>query len=1032
MPADDRVRGHVDDERLAAFVEGTLEADERASVELHLASCDTCRVLLAEVVRTVEGLAAGDGLGGAVKPVEIRDAVAVRSHRRGWLYGAAGLAAAAVVVLAVWMPRGERPELRELVEAVGARRPFEARLTGGFAYGEASSTMRGGPGGRPSPEVQIAVANLEKRALAAAEDPRAVAAFGTGLLITGEVDRAITEYEKALAHGDRRAWLLSDLSAALMTKAQRSGEQSDALLAKALDLAQEATRRDAAPVEAWFNRALAGESLLPPDAAIRAWEDYQRHESDHDWRALADRRISQLRHRGSGSSLESADEFLVELAAERRRCTDPHSDRCRGLGKLEEAYLALRAEQSQRAVDFTVQARGLLASTHRAVDVELILANVAFWERRLDRVESILAGADQIDRGTGGGREAERMHLRALLRWQRLEFAAALDDLRASAAMFERRGWNAAAARARRALADGYRQLGASGLAWASLAPSLSRARFASPLDRYLTYFAAAELARDDGAMLVAMIFQNLALESAQSARLAGPTVEALLHKAKLHAESRQVPEANAALAQADRLLSHAPDGYLAAQLALSRAHLGDPADPRAAASALTRALETFSSAEAPLLPELLRLRGQAWARAGQVEAAFRDYDAAVALIERRHATLDGETQAADYLDHAADVFRGAAGLAAGSGDVARSFDYIERSMRLGVGSRGPRPRRRPLSPGTAAIVSVVVNERLLLYVLTGADVRLIQRSIDPQQLRRAVQAFEVNPADGAAAEVLADLLVRPVLPLVSGSRLLTFVPDAALSGLAYPFISGAQRQRPLVEDYDIVVAPGLMWAEDDDRDAPDRALEDERALLVGVGAPGGAFAGLGVLSEVAGEIASLHAVYPKATVLTERAATSRAIHEGLRRATVFHFAGHAVTHATNADLSGLVVSPADGPAGSALLTAADLAGPSTSRHLRLVVLGGCGTASGPRRWGSGPLSLARVFLRRGVPQVVAAVRPTDDASTQLLLTRFHRHYAESRSGPGALNRAHRELLGMKTLSDSDAIGWRTFVALGG
>ena len=51
----------LDDETLAAYVDGGLAAVERAHVERHLAACRRCFAVFAETVRTVQAL--GDAAG---------------------------------------------------------------------------------------------------------------------------------------------------------------------------------------------------------------------------------------------------------------------------------------------------------------------------------------------------------------------------------------------------------------------------------------------------------------------------------------------------------------------------------------------------------------------------------------------------------------------------------------------------------------------------------------------------------------------------------------------------------------------------------------------------------------------------------------------------------------------------------------------------------------------------------------------------------------------------------------------------------
>ncbi len=81
---------------------------------------------------------------------------------------AAGLAAAATIVLAVnvfgpFGANGDERALTQLVAAVGTERTFDSRLTGGFAYAPVRGAVRGANDVNLSPDVRIAIAEIEKQ-----------------------------------------------------------------------------------------------------------------------------------------------------------------------------------------------------------------------------------------------------------------------------------------------------------------------------------------------------------------------------------------------------------------------------------------------------------------------------------------------------------------------------------------------------------------------------------------------------------------------------------------------------------------------------------------------------------------------------------------------------------------------------------------------------------------------------------------------------------------------------------------------------
>jgi CHAT domain-containing protein len=115
----------------------------------------------------------------------------------------------------------------------------------------------------------------------------------------------------------------------------------------------------------------------------------------------------------------------------------------------------------------------------------------------------------------------------------------------------------------------------------------------------------------------------------------------------------------------------------------------------------------------------------------------------------------------------------------------------------------------------------------------------------------------------------------------------------------------------------------------------------------------------------------------------------------------VVHFAGHAVEDRDFPDRSYLAMP------GSERLMPAQIQ-KSDFRHVRLLILSACSTASGAVERGEGVLSLARPFLAAGVQQVLATVNAVDDDVAPLLVD-FHRKIRNGATPAAALRDVQRE-----------------------
>jgi CHAT domain-containing protein len=366
MSNEPRAGKGIDPEMLAAYIDKRLPPDERAAVEAQLATDPHSYELLVELVAAQEELGE-DTLGedaskvpnvpevprvpmgqGAVVPLVSASAAAgrfggtapklandsraseggpkVRVQR--WVLAGGVLAAAAALVLVVRMQpdllqrlRGGDavdPQLAKLVAAVGEERYIEARLTGGFKYGPLRSVTRGTTDlSQQNLALLAAAGELQKRAQ---EDPAAgnLHAWGIGQLLLGQYEDAVSTLERVVAAHPEDSLALSDLAAALLARGQAVGRAED--FAAAVSLTTKAVSLPSPPIEAFFNRALALESMGLRDPAIEAWTDVIARDSRSPWNAEATTRLNALK--GRVSKLAQPEWPAIRVGLEAGTITD--------------------------------------------------------------------------------------------------------------------------------------------------------------------------------------------------------------------------------------------------------------------------------------------------------------------------------------------------------------------------------------------------------------------------------------------------------------------------------------------------------------------------------------------------------------------------------------------------------------------------------------------------------------------------------------------------------------------------------------
>ena len=263
-------------ETIGAFVDDRLKEREREVIAEHVATCETCYFVFTEAARTRVTTAPFDSAQGR----QPRGQVVAFTRRVSWKIAMSGLAAAAMLLLAVnvWRPFGvsdDQRALGELVAAVGTARTFEPRLTGGFAYAPVRGPVRGpNDAATLSPDARIAIAEIEKQYTA---EPVAA----TAALIAGDPDRAITILDAASRNNPNDAKILSDLSAAYLVRADRTGNKADT--SQALATANRALEIERLLPEAMFNRALALQTLGQVEDARIAWQAFLTIDDRSGW-----------------------------------------------------------------------------------------------------------------------------------------------------------------------------------------------------------------------------------------------------------------------------------------------------------------------------------------------------------------------------------------------------------------------------------------------------------------------------------------------------------------------------------------------------------------------------------------------------------------------------------------------------------------------------------------------------------------------------------------------------------------------------
>ncbi|HZF11257.1 MAG TPA: CHAT domain-containing protein [Thermoanaerobaculia bacterium] len=326
-----------------------------------------------------------------------------------WIFGSAALGGSAVLGLvlagrpeAPWIGKTRRAEI---IQAVGACRLIQARLSGEFLFAPWKSGIR-------CDVDRQALRRVEQelhKALERQPVPAVLADAGLLQLIGGKYDAAIDLLERANAEAPEDGRLASDRAAAYLARAQRAAEPYDFFLA--LEAAERAVAL-APSEEALFNLALAREQLFLSQGAQSAWKDYLRHEETVEWRSEASSHLGALAADGAAGSPPS---WKVALA------TAMHGDRAplRALAKRFSQQVREHAEGDllRAWVEGNPEKDGAAAEQALST-LHVVVAELSALQRDPMMAETVTA----IDRAKAEGGPAF-----SLIVAGHLEYAGALD-----------------------------------------------------------------------------------------------------------------------------------------------------------------------------------------------------------------------------------------------------------------------------------------------------------------------------------------------------------------------------------------------------------------------------------------------------------------------------------------------------------------------------------------------------------------------------------------------------------------------------
>lgn len=272
----------------------------------------------------------------------------------------------------------------------------------------------------------------------------------------------------------------------------------------------------------------------------------------------------------------------------------------------------------------------------------------------------------------------------------------------------------------------------------------------------------------------------------------------------------------------------------------------------------------------------------------------------------------------------------------------------------------------------------------------------------------RARAPGSMRAVQTAGQAVVALLLPASMRASLAGITELVIVAPGPLALIPFAALPVGPGLASLGEQYAIRYAPSLRTLSE--AEARPTSLDAGRrsgasfARAMVVGNPSmptiGATAGLGALPGAETEGRQVAALLGVDALLGARA-TEQAVRSRLEQAPVVHLATHGLAYQEAARARESFVALTADSAYDGVLTVGELLDePGLRMSAELVVLSSCQSGLGDVKQAEGTVGLQRAFLARGARSVLVSLWNVSDDATQLLMSRFYRHWLRDADRP--------------------------------
>lgn len=350
--------------------------------------------------------------------------------------------------------------------------------------------------------------------------------------------------------------------------------------------------------------------------------------------------------------------------------------------------------------------------------------------------------------------------------------------------------------------------------------------------------------------------------------------------------------------------------------------------------------------------------------------------------------------------------------------------------------------------PANAQILSYAVTDRrLIIWHITKDKSFSAAIEIEAERLQKMTLNYlnslkskrDITYTNGQSSD-LYKLLIDPVADHLDASRLLCIIPDKSLYQLPFAALYSNLKEKYLVEDFRISIAPSASVLASTFETARLKLSSGDESFL-GISNPQfnyNRYPELPPLPSSEEEVAHSLTLYKNGKIFNREMATESNLIKQISKYEIIHIAAHTLVDSQIPLFSSIVLADeATSPATKEKASSKQLLDGKLQAleiyklklpSARLVILSSCRSAVGEQNRGEALSALSQAFFASKVPTVISSLWDVDDESTAQIMYAFHKNYRSSKYGfAESLQNAQRKIIHADNMNMRHPYYWAAF-----